>query len=176
MISASSTLANAEGFYKWKDAHGNTQYSDEPPKNIKAKKVKMPDITVLEGFGGQWKSPNINPVTPIARPVKKTVSTLPVVAPEIIKYTTLAFIAPKAGQVIQAENGDVSAMLSIKPPLKKGHNIIFLLDGKEAIKNRSRIANFPSLSNGAHTLSVDIISKGGDVLQSSSAVSFRVMR
>lgn len=166
-----STTVNAEGFYKWKDARGNTQYGDEPPTNVKAKRVKLPDITILEGYGDQWKSPDPAPVARVAAKRPPAVAT-----PSPLQYSTLRFIAPKAGQLIKAKDGDVSAMLSLKPPLKRGHSILYLVDGKNARKGTSRIANFKNLSNGAHRVSVNIINKSGKVIQSSNTVAFNVAR
>ena len=169
------TISNAEGFYKWKDARGQIQYGDEPPANIHAKKVKLPAITVLEDYGNQWEYIEETPTKKTPPPVKKAIST-PILAPKPKNYSTLTFIAPKPGQLIQAENGDVSAMLSIKPPLKKSHQLLFILDGKKAVKSNSRIANFPGLSNGAHTISVNIINNQGDTVQRGNTLNFKVMR
>lgn len=168
---------NAEGFYKWKDARGNTQYGDEPPTNVKAKRMKMPAITVLQDYGTQWEYEE-DPI-PVATkrataPVHKIAVPITTAAP--IQYSTLAFIAPKAGQLIRAEDGDVSAMISVKPPLRRGHKLHFILDGKNAVQSTSRVANFPNLSNGTHTLSVNIVTNSGDILQSSDTMNFRVTR
>jgi hypothetical protein len=53
--------------------------------------------------------------------------------------------------------------------------VVFLLDGNEVSKNRSRTSNFSNLSRGAHTASVNIIDKTGDIVGSDS-VTFEVQR
>jgi len=167
--------AHAEGFYKWVDARGVTQYGDEPPASARAKKMKMPAITVLKDYGKQWETPEIT--SPRAIPQQPLIrKAAPTAAPRPIQYTTLAFIAPKAGQTINAENGDVSAMLSIKPPLKKEHTLHFIVDGKKVAQGRSRIANFSNLSNGTHSVKIFIVDGGGNILQASKDLSFKVNR
>lgn len=172
----SAQAAHAEGFYKWKDARGNTQYGDQPPENVKAKKLKMPEITVIKGFDKQWQplgantSTNNQP-TPVVeyKPNKQDQTSS--------NYTKFAFVAPKNNQVMSGGfKGEVSAMLSIKPPLKKGHLVAFSLDGKEVSRSKSRISNFTNLGSGSHTVSARIVDSRGTVLKTSTAVSFKVVR
>jgi len=137
----SCSIANANNFYKWKDARGNTQYGDKPPANANAKPVELPKITVIENYG----------------------------------YSKLEFLAPKVDQGIRANNGDVSVIVSIQPPLKEGHSIVFSIDGKDQEKGTSRTKNFSNLDRGGHTVGVKIIDNEGKTLKSSS-VAFSVLR
>ena len=174
-----STAVHADGFFKWKDARGNTQYGDKPPAGVKAESMKMPEITVIEGYGKQWKPLDLqngiathdNDTAPVveldAREKKQTSNS----------YTKLAFVAPKNNQVISGGfKGEVSAMLSIKPPLKKGHVVAFSLDGKQVSKSTSRISNFTNLGGGSHTVVAKILDRSGSVVMTSSSVSFKVVR
>ena len=167
-----SATISAEGFYKWKDARGNIQYGDKPPANNMAERIDLPKLTVIDNYADQWKplkfegdQQSLNNQQPQQQSKKPSGNT----------YSKLAFIAPKAGQSIRANDGDVSAMLSIKPPLKKGHEIAFFIDGKEVAKGTARTNNFANLNRGAHTISAKIIDKKGRELKSSS-VSFNVQR
>lgn len=166
VFAASATLA--EGFYKWKDARGNIQYGDRPPANVKAERMAMPKLTVIENYGDQWK--------PVSFP-KDADPDMQDDAPQKTgaAYTALKFIAPKNNQSIRANDGDVSAIISLKPGLKKGHVIAFSLDGKEVSKGSSRTKNFANLSRGDHSVSVKVMDKKGKVLKSQS-VSFTVLR
>ena len=175
MLIIFSSELNADGFYKWTDARGQVQYSDEPPTNGRAKQLKLPPITVLENYGNQWE------VTPLPAITKNQAAKPTPVAPQVVKqkkiyYKVLNFIAPKARQSIKADDGDISAMLTIKPPLKVGHRFLYLLDGKEAAKSVSRIANFKGLSKGSHRLLVNVVNPRGEVLQSSRPLNFTIIR
>lgn len=166
----------AEGFYKWKDARGHIQYGDKPPQNVKIERFKMPDITVIEGFKDQWQPLNDDVATKNISP--KPIKTKVAVKPrKKIIYTKFAFIAPKNGQIMKPSfKGSVSAMLSIKPPLKKGHQIVFSLDGNQVSKSKARTNNFSNLKRGEHTVTASIVDRNGEVLANSENISFTVMR
>jgi hypothetical protein len=173
---ASIQSTYADGVFKWKDARGNTQYGDEPPANAKLDKFKMPEIMVIDGFKEQWK--------PLADDASKAVANKKPISQNYAKafnktsvYNKLAFIAPRNNQIIKSGfNGDVSAMISIKPPLKKTHRVVFELDGKTVAKGKSRINNFSNLGAGKHRVLTKIIDKHGNVLKTSSPISFSVVR
>jgi len=158
----------ADDLYKWKDARGNTQYGDRPPANVNAQPMALPKITIIDNYADQWKPMKFDEPLAIDEPItaKSQTSTT---------YTKLAFLAPKQDQAIRANDGDVSAMISIKPPLKKGHQIVFSIDGKDMKKGKSRTQNFSNLDRGNHTIGAKIIDLKGKTLQSSS-VGFNVLR
>ena len=181
-----TSASQADGVYKWKDARGVIQYGDEPPKSSHARQFKMPEITVIENYGEQWKPIQNNPAPIVGQPQRRQ---QPAIAPKqviavaaapkkvyIPQYKVLGFIAPKSNQTIRAEDGDISAMLSIKPPLKKGHKVIFVLNGKNAGSSRSRITNFKNLSNGSHSVSANIVDRSGTIVMKGAVVPFQVKR
>ena len=169
-----SSETSADGFYKWVDARGNTQYSDEPPAKGHAKKLSLPPITILENYGKQWQ---VTPIPPAKRPRANPIKQQTIKKqPQGFQYKALNFIAPKFGQSIKANDGDISAMLNIKPPLRKGHSFIYVLDGKDVSRGVSRIANFQNLQKGSHSLMVKVINSKGKPLQKSREINFTVNR
>jgi len=172
------TQLTAENFYKWTDARGVVHYGEEPPKNQRSKSIEMPQITVVEDYGKQWlpleldnKPKKARKTAPSNVPVQKVAT-----SGYVPSYESLKFLAPRSGQIIEAKDGDVSAMMSVKPPLKKGHNLVFSIDGKAKPKARSRISNFKNLSAGNHTVNVLIIDANGKVQMNSESLSFKVKR
>ena len=163
------SAVHAEGLYKWKDSRGNTQYGDRPPANVNAQPMELPKITIIDNYADQWKPMDFNNQPSKVEPIKQERNN----ANNI--YTKLAFLAPKTNQSIRANDGDVSAMISIKPPLKKGHQIIFSIDGKAMGKSSSRTKNFSNLSRGNHNISVKIVDQKGKTVKSNS-VGFNVLR
>lgn len=170
--------ANAEGVFKWKDAHGNIQYGDKPPKSSHARAFDMPALTVIENYSEQWKPLDYKPEPVVTNTSHAAVSALPQQSSIAIKprYDLLKFIAPKANQTIHAKDGDVSAMISLKPPLKRGHKIAYFIDGKSAETGKSRITNFKNMSAGTHSVSVNIIDASGATVMTSNAVPFSIKR
>ena len=172
------TSANAEGVFKWKDAHGNTQYGDKPPENSNARAFNMPPLTVIENYSEQWKPLDYKPATVVTNTSQAAQYQAPTQASTTFRpsYDSLKFIAPKANQVIQAKDGDVSAMISLKPPLKKGHKIAYFINGKNAETGKSRITNFKNMPSGSHSVSVNIIDSKGTIVMKGNAVPFNVKR
>ena len=169
-------LLHAEGVFKWKDSRGNIQYGDEPPANTKLDKFKMPEIMVVDGYKEQWKPLGNNSSSKVITNQTTTKASSPSLE-KPASYDKLAFLAPKNDQIIKGGfNGEVSAMISIKPPLKKGHQIVYELDGKAISKSKSRINNFSNLGGGAHTVVAKIINQSGNELMKSSPVTFHVVR
>ncbi len=162
-------MVNAEGLYKWVDSKGNTQYGDKPPANVNAKIIDLPKITIIDNYAEQWKPIKFEDADPIKQSKPQQTQSNP------SAYSKLTFLAPKPNQSIRANDGDVSAMISIKPPLKKGHKIVFSIDGKSAEKGTSRTKNFSNLNRGNHTIGVKVIDAKGKTLKSSS-VGFNVLR
>jgi len=165
----SSNSIYADGLYKWTDAKGNTQYGDKPPANSNAKPLDLPKITIIDNYADQWKPLEFKEPTDNKPAQRKQQSQ------SGNTYTKLAFLAPKADQAIRANDGDVTAIITIKPPLKKDHNIIFSIDGKPTKTTKSRTENFSNLDRGSHTIGVKIVDAKGKTVKSSS-VGFNVLR
>jgi len=172
LCSFSTSLLADGGVYKWRDAYGNIQYGDKPPKNVKQEKLDMPQLTVIQDYGSQWKSQEVD----LDKTVIKKYTRQPIPEKTTTSYEKFTFIAPKINQVIHAKEGDVSAMLSISPPLKSGHSIVFIMDGNNKKKETSRITNFTALSAGNHSLKASIINAQGKVIQNTRAIPFRLIR
>lgn len=168
-IVLSQSSINAEALYKWTDARGNTQYGDKPPAGVNAKAFDLPKITVIDNYADQWKPLAFDQAQAVEKPA------VPLQQTTNSTYSKLVFLAPKANQAIRANDGDVSAMISLKPPLKKGHQIVFAIDGKTMGKGKSRTKNFSNLQRGNHTASVKVIDANGKTVKSSS-VGFNVLR
>lgn len=172
-----STPLTAENVFKWTDSRGVVHYGEEAPKNQRSQSLEMPQITVIEDYGKQWLPLESNKPK---KSRKATSSNVPVqkvaAAGHTQSYESLKFLAPRAGQVIEAKDGDISAMMSLKPPLKKGHKLVFSIDGKAKPKVSSRISNFKNLSAGKHTVSVLIVDANGKVQMNSDSLSFQVKR
>jgi hypothetical protein len=168
-IILSQSVVYADGMYKWKDVRGNLQFGDTPPPNANAKALDLPKITIIDNYANQWK-----PIKFEQAQTNKTPENENEVSNNS-SYNKLSFLAPKQGQAIRANDGDVSAMISINPPLKKEHQLVFSIDGKALGKGKARTKNFSNLNRGNHTIVVKVIDNSGKTLKSSS-VGFNVLR
>lgn len=159
------------GMFSWTDQSGNIVFGDTPPQGVSATPIAPPKLTVLEGFANRYKDVDeevsVKKVAPV-RVASKEASP--------VFYKKLNIIAPKPGQTIRANDGDVSAALSFSPKLRPSDKIVFSLDGKQVHKGTSKISNMENLSRGEHTLSVTIVDSRSKVLISSGEVKFVVLR
>lgn len=162
--------ASAGGIYSWTDESGNLVYGDTPPESVAAKPVDPPKLTILENFSGRY-----NTDTGVVN--TRGTASPPDAAPAVPSYyKALTLIAPKADQVIRANDGDVSVALTVSPKLRAGDNIVMKLDGVEKYRGTQRVANLSNLSRGTHQLEISIVDRANTVLRSNEAVSFSVLR
>lgn len=162
--------ASAGGIYSWTDESGNLVYGDSPPESVVAKPVDPPKLTILENFSGRY-----NTDTGVVN-TRGTASTKDAAPAAPSYYKSLTLIAPKAGQVIRANDGDVSVALTVSPKLRPGDNIVMKLDGVEKYRGTQRVANLSNLGRGTHQLEISIVDRANTVLTSNGVVSFSVLR
>lgn len=163
-----STSLQADVF-KWKDRYGKTQYGDQPPRGVKAQRVTMPALTVIENYGQQWRPVDDAGLEDNEPQDDNT-------APTAGSYRSLTILAPKAGQGIRANDGDVTVMLSSDPRLKSGHSIVLFLDGKQVSNGTARAVNLPNLDRGEHSIRAEIRDAYNHVLADSGSLTFTVLR
>jgi len=156
--------------FSWTDASGNLIFGDNPPQGVAAKPLTPPKLTVLEGFANRYKDTSVDKKDNTS---KNRVVTQ---ASAVTIYKDLKVIAPKQGQAIRANDGDVSVALSFSPKLRQGDKIAFTLDGKELQQGVSKVTNMTNLDRGEHVLVVSIIDKSSKKLISSEDVKFSVLR
>lgn len=174
ILATSQVVSAAGSIYSWTDESGNLIYGDTPPENVTAKAIEPPKLTVLEGFSSRYKT---NPVvTQASNQVPEGAVAQVETSDKKPIYTSLNVIAPKQGQAIRANDGDVSVALTVSPKLRPGDRIVVTLDGQEVSRSTSRVANLTNLDRGEHTLQVNIVNKAARSLISAESVTFNVLR
>lgn len=159
------------GIYSWTDESGNQMYGDTPPENVAATVIAPPKLTILEGFATRYKDTSNSEFETSEGPLAKTNT-----SSEESIYTEIKVIAPKSGQAIRANDGDVSVALSLSPKLRSGDQIVIALDGKEISRGSSRVANLTNLDRGDHSLEVSVVNRAAKTLVTSGVMTFTVLR
>lgn len=159
------------GIYSWTDESGNQMYGDTPPENVAATVIAPPKLTILEGFATRYKDTSNPEFETSEGPLAKTNT-----SSEESIYTEIKVIAPKSGQAIRANDGDVSVALSLSPKLRSGDQIVIALDGKEISRGSSRVANLTNLDRGDHSLEVSVVNRAAKTLVTSGVMTFTVLR
>lgn len=154
----SLTLPVSAQIYQYKDANGNTVYTNQPPQGQDAEQVQLPPTNSVKIV----KPGDSNPV---AEPGSKTAI-----------YSTLAIDNIPSEESLRANNGTFSVNVRIEPALINGHRLRLVLDGKPyGAAGTSTQLTVKELDRGEHSLAVDVL-LGERSLQRSAATTFTIQR
>lgn len=154
--------ARAE-IYTWKDADGNTVFSDQPAEN--AAEVKLPP---LQTFSGDTVKPRPEPVT------QKTGN-----AAAVEPYRKLAISKPADDEARWSSNGQIDVVVAIEPALmvNQGHYLSLAVDGVTRIEqSRTTHMTLAELDRGTHRLSVSVHDGNGKTLKTGKPITFHIHR
>ena len=165
----SQSIFAASGMYSWMDESGNLTFGDSPPSHVAAKPINPPKLTVLENFANRYAT-----IQPQSAPPEEKSPSKKVVQEQV--YQTLNIIAPRQGQSIRANDGEVSVALTLSPRLRSGDQVLLMLDGQEVSRGTSRIVNLSHVERGPHQLSIRVVSQDSQELIRSKPVTFYVLR
>lgn len=170
--------ALSAGIFSWTDASGNVVYGDSPPDTVSAKSVEPPKLTVLENFANRYGDQNksSSQIGVSARRDRSSTAFGGTSRKLVRPYKSVKIIAPKAGQSIRANDGDVSIALTTSPKLGAGDKVIIYLNNQQHSVIKSRVTNLSNLDRGEHNLVVEIQNSKGETLIKSAGVSFNVLR
>jgi len=158
-----TTVPAGAEIYTWKDADGNTVFSDRPAEN--ATEVKLPPVQTVPAIK-QTTSPAAAPTT------QKT-------QPDTDSYRELAISEPTNDQDQWANNGQVDVVVAIEPALmvNQGHYLTLSLDGKTRVdQTRSTQMTLTEVDRGTHQLAVSVHARNGDTLKTSETITFHIHR
>lgn len=148
--------------YKYKDASGNTVFTDRPPKGVKAELVKK-RLTILPKAPG-----DASPELPSPESLKEDAGP----AYETLRLTGL----PEQNGSLRANGGEFSVGVELRPALRPGHRLRLLLDGQPyGNSDGSQGFALKEISRGEHRLQVQVLS-GSDVVQQGDEQVFTVQR
>ncbi len=142
--------------YKSVDEDGQVIYTDKPSQSTES--VDMPQPNTVPAI--QMKT----------RPKKEPKQQAQV------NYQSIQITSPEDDSVVAHGPGDFTVVISTKPALKSGDQLQLLLDGKPHQKSSSGSFSVKNIDRGSHSLSARILSKGGNVLKSSAAITVHVLR
>lgn len=91
-------------------------------------------------------------------------------------YQRFSVLSPAADEGIRQNAGNLPFSFDVEPRLKEGHRIRVLIDGEAVHEATESSGNLENLDRGTHTLSGEIVGKGGRVLARSDTVEFHLLR
>lgn len=92
-------------------------------------------------------------------------------------YSSLTITSPTRDQTIRANDGNITVSFNLVPELQrfKGHQLVYLLDGKVFLKT-AQPQTLKNLDRGTHTLVLQVVDKNNKLLIHSDSVSFHIKR
>lgn len=93
-------------------------------------------------------------------------------------YDAVRIVAPADAETVHNNNGDVTVLVRISPPLdaKAGDHIVLLLDGRAAARGRRTRFELKGVDRGTHNLQAQIAAADGSLLEVSPVVTFYLWR
>ena len=153
-----SVSLNAETVYKTVDEEGNIIFTDKPTEG--SEEIKLEELQTI-------KNPNPAKYKPLPEKTIKSDS-------ESI-YKSLLVTNPADGSGLRSNAGNVNISLSLQPGLRRGHNVIITLDGKEISSGSSLSASLNNVDRGTHTITAKVVDAAGKELISTTS-SFSLLR
>ena len=156
--------------YTWKDANGNTIYSDRP----------HPDAKTIELRPTNTVQPPPTPSSAQNRDSQDNGSNGGQASGG--NYRVLEIASPANDEAIRSNEGVLSLTVNTDPPLSSGHLMRVVMDGElreEAVAGNgqaSQSLNLTDIDRGSHTLTAVVYDARGNVVQSTAAITVHVQR
>jgi hypothetical protein len=149
--------------YKTVDADGNVVFTDVPPKDqSKAIVLETQNTYTPEASAAPKQSPE--------RPAEEE--------PAPVLYDHIAIVAPQHDAPVRENTGNVTVVVTSNPALdsSRGHTMQILVDGQIASSGQSNSVALTNLDRGTHQLTAQIVDGNGQIVVSSSPITFHMLR
>jgi hypothetical protein len=178
--------------YKWVDAEGVVHYSDEPEAGAGAKRITLPELSVVPfRIPPAPVTETPSPTAPAQNPRGLLPPVSPSPSPEAQSpapqaaepgpmssgggryYQQLTILLPANNETLSESVDDMDVTLALIPDLQVDHRIEVLLDGQR-IQDAFRTTRFTisGLEPGSHILEARVVDPEGKVLRRSKSVLF----
>ena len=93
-------------------------------------------------------------------------------------YDAVRIVAPADEETVHNNNGDVTVLVRISPPLEAtpGDHAVLLLDSHAAASGRTTRFELRGVDRGTHDLQAQVVATDGSVLGASPVVTFHMWR
>ncbi len=138
---------------------GVVEFSDTPSVGAQPVEISPPST---------YHAPKLPGLAPAARPSPG--ATAPAA------YGQVAILSPAPDQAVNDTTGDLNVQVKLEPALRQGDRLRVLVDGQPAATASGTSVALHNVFRGTHQLQVQVLNTAGDVLASSSPVTFHMIR
>lgn len=148
--------------YRYVDKNGKVYYSDQPRKGAKEMEVEtIPSIEI--------KTPKVDLEELVEQTTKSKDK-------RRAFYDSIGFVNFPQESVIRNNSGSVAFSVALDPNLSSSHRIQFMLDGKNLGEMQTELSiSANEINYGPHTISFNVVSLGGTVIQKSDVINFALL-
>lgn len=155
-----ATVPAMAQIYKYTDNKGNTVFTNQPPEGVAADTVELPPANT------------VNIRTPEPPPPLEPEGHGSQQQPA---YRSLSIGGIPDDEALRANNGTFVVSAQLDPPLQRGHQVRFLLDGiAQAAPSSATSLQLNNVDRGTHRIEVQVLD--GDKVLQRSAEAFTVQR
>jgi len=154
-------LARGE-IYKWVDADGVVQFSDQPVPGAEQVHIKP-----AQSYPA--------PALPHSAAPRVEISPGES-APAVVPYTSMSIVKPAADEAVRANDGNVAVSVALDPPLQAGHSVALDINGQRIASRANTHFVLENMPRGTHTLQAVVIDARGKQLIQAAPVTFHVLR
>lgn len=184
LISTASFLAfysyspdsTAFGIHKWVEKNGTTVYTDTPPEGKTTQAIELPEITIIESLPIEPRPPISNTSSDETNNTNSNLDSQTQSTNQENNSYEVKILSPKNDEAIRANDGNVTAIFSVQPPLKKGESLVIYLNGKQKSAGENSQFRFENLDRGTHSLFAVVRDKEGNVVANSESTKFHLQR
>tara|TARA_R100000306_G_scaffold62333_1_gene68745 strand:- start:46331 stop:46945 length:615 start_codon:yes stop_codon:yes gene_type:complete len=148
--------------YRFTDAEGNVEFTDQPRKG--AERVEVKETATIQ-------LPKPDEVTAIIGERQEAAES----GEGGPAYETLQIAYPENESAFNSGSGDFNVVMNITPDLQSEHFLRLTLDGQAQALTKGPAIPLTNVDRGTHTISVDVV-EGDSVVQSADPVTFTIHR
>jgi hypothetical protein len=145
--------------YKKVNPDGSVEYSDQPIEGAEV-------MNVPKGSTFTMPESSASTTAPAASPAEET----------SVNYDSLEITQPENDKAIRSNNGTLTALARVTPPLAPDHRFRWKMDGEVVQDVNAPELRLNNVNRGSHTLQAEIVDANGKVIIASDSITFHMMR
>lgn len=153
--------------YKTVDEDGNVVFTDVPPKD-QSKAIEIDARNTYQP----------TPLPAASTPAATATDGAETEEELAVNYESLRITSPADDEAVRENAGNVTISVSANPSLdvQQGHRVQILVDGSPLANAAATSVSLTNIDRGTHLLVAQILDADGQVLISSSPVTFHMLR
>ncbi len=165
---AANSVVYAE-LFKWKDEHGNTIYSDQPPPGGQKEDSEI----------DQQELPAIITMPAPRESTSATTSSQQNNQDEAgVNYQEFSVLTPEHDSIVRENSGKVTISIRVEPNIfvERGDILVIYMDDKEIARGDQTSIMLDNVDRGTHSVKAQILNNRGEIINETDVTKFTLQR